>query len=433
MAFCAPCLPFAALGLPLIAFLPEYYATVLGMGSLASFIFIAVRLCDIFVDPPLGTLMDKTHSRWGRFKLWMLISVPILILCTWMVFMAGPGTSPFSLGIWLLGLYVGFSIAALSHSGWGSVLSDDYNERTRIFAVWQVGNIAGIILVSLIPVYVQSLLHKSYSDAIRMVGMVICILLPVMTGLAYWLVPERQSSAAHHRIRLVDYFAMWRRRNVRCVLWADLFLGLAPGVMSALFYYYFMQAKGLSRPEASNAIAIYFLSGIIGAPVWNWASTRFGKHRTLNFSSGIFALAYLSMAFMPRERALIAYVMTAAAGIPYAASLLLTRALMADVGDEVQYETGKDHKGALMAILSATTKLGYAISLLIVPVLEWGGGFEVQAIHNTPGAIIWVEATFVGLPVLCLIAAILAMRAYDLTSERHAALMDSAKMKEIKT
>eukprot|EP01042_Synura_sphagnicola_P013457 gene13457-17073_t len=114
LAFCGPCVPFAALGLPIVVTLPEYYGTQLQLGTIVGLVFAIVRCLDIFVDPPLGHWMDRTRTKLGRFKLWMLICLPILLVSTGFIFLARMGVNATYLGGWLFVLYVGFSIAALS-------------------------------------------------------------------------------------------------------------------------------------------------------------------------------------------------------------------------------------------------------------------------------------------------------------------------------
>jgi GPH family glycoside/pentoside/hexuronide:cation symporter len=63
-AFAAPCLPLAALGLPLVVYLPEYYVSDLGLSlSVVGAAFLLVRLADIILDPILGGVMDRTRTR----------------------------------------------------------------------------------------------------------------------------------------------------------------------------------------------------------------------------------------------------------------------------------------------------------------------------------------------------------------------------------
>lgn len=430
LAFIGPCVPFAALGLPIVAILPEYYGTQLQLGAVVGIVFMVVRCFDILIDPPLGYFMDRTRTKLGRFKLWMLICLPILFVSTGFIFLAHKGVGTIYLGLWLFVLYVGFSIAALSQASWGTVLSTNYNERSRIFAWWQVGNIFGILMAAIIPVAAQSLGY-SYNLGVQIMGLFIMLTLPLSIGIALWRVPEKVSNTSTHDLKLSHYFDMWKRKNVRCILWADLFMGLAPGVMAALFYYFFEEAKGLTRMQCSIAMLLYFVAGIAGAPIWTWASRRLGKHTALIWSSVLFAALYGAMYFAPKGNFIVCAMMTFANGIPYAASLLLTRALMADIGDEVMLETGHDHKGTLMAILSATTKVGYAISALTITLLGLLHFNVKNPAASPPGAVIWVEIFFIGLPVIFLILGALSMMRYNLTPERHAQIMSELKAKEI--
>jgi GPH family glycoside/pentoside/hexuronide:cation symporter len=87
-AFALPCLPLAALGLPLVVYLPEYYANDLGLNlSIVGAAFMLVRIADIMVDPFLGAAMDRSRSRFGRFRPAMVIGAPYSrlapICCSW--------------------------------------------------------------------------------------------------------------------------------------------------------------------------------------------------------------------------------------------------------------------------------------------------------------------------------------------------------------
>lgn len=86
-AFSGPCLPLAAFGVALPVTLPEFYATYVGLelGVVAA-VFMAVRLIDIVFDPFIGWGMDKTKTRWGRYRPWMVVSTPILMLSALMMF-----------------------------------------------------------------------------------------------------------------------------------------------------------------------------------------------------------------------------------------------------------------------------------------------------------------------------------------------------------
>ena len=135
-AFSGPCLPLAAFGVALPVTLPEYYATHVGLSiGVVGVVFMAVRLIDIAFDPLVGWGMDRTRTRFGRYRPWMAASTPILMLAALMVFvLVRPGAGPVYLFAWLLVLYVGFSIGTLAQLGWASVLAPEYDQRSRVYA-----------------------------------------------------------------------------------------------------------------------------------------------------------------------------------------------------------------------------------------------------------------------------------------------------------
>ena len=85
----------AAMTLPLTIFLPAFYATIIGLDlALVGILFTIVRIADLFFDPFVGGLMDRTHTRWGRFRPWLLLGGPVVMAGAAMLFFAQPGAGP---------------------------------------------------------------------------------------------------------------------------------------------------------------------------------------------------------------------------------------------------------------------------------------------------------------------------------------------------
>jgi GPH family glycoside/pentoside/hexuronide:cation symporter len=151
--FAAPSLPFAALGLPLIVHLPAFYTQSMGLPlGAVGLMFVIARLLDIGADPFIGGAMDRTRTRFGRFKPWLAAAVPVMMLATYMLFLPPKGVGMVFLTFWLLVVYVTFSVVVLAQTSWGAVLSTNYGERSRVYGWWQFGNVVGILLVLLLPV-----------------------------------------------------------------------------------------------------------------------------------------------------------------------------------------------------------------------------------------------------------------------------------------
>ena len=102
---------------------------------------------------------------------------------------------------------------------------------------------------------------------------------------------------------------------------------------------------------------------------------------------------------------------------------------MADVADQVRLDEKADRTGLLFSILTATSKLGYAVSVLTFTALSQFGFDPQLGSDNSPAALMWLQIMFAGLPALCLMVGAWALYRYPLTQTRHAeirAALDAA-------
>ena len=73
-AFVSPAIPLSALGLPLLVYLPPFYAEEMGLGlSLVGTVFMITRFWDVFTDPVLGIISDKVTTPLGRRRHWIIL------------------------------------------------------------------------------------------------------------------------------------------------------------------------------------------------------------------------------------------------------------------------------------------------------------------------------------------------------------------------
>ncbi|WP_292024708.1 MULTISPECIES: MFS transporter [unclassified Brevundimonas] len=421
-AFSGPCLPLAAFGVALPVTLPEFYATFVGLelGVVAA-VFMAVRLIDIVFDPFIGWGMDRTRTRFGRYRPWMALSTPMLMLAAYMMFvMVQPGAPPIYLFGWLLFLYLGFSIGTLGQLGWAAVLAPQYDQRSRVYGWWQVFNIIGVVLILVLPTVVVQTGIGAYADGVRIMGWAIVIALPVTIGLAMVAVPEPVTTGGQPHGSLGAYLSLFKKPVVRKLLLSDLLLGVAPGITGSLLFFFFGQIRGYDHTQAGLFMLFYFVAGLCGAPFWAWYATRVGKDRGLAVASVVSAVLYVGATLVPGGNFVLTAVVMFIAGLPYAAGLFLTRAMMADAGDEERFETGVDRTGLMLSILSATTKIGHVVALIPYLILQ-GVGFRALPgpAGNSDMALLTLQILFIAVPGVLLVLAGVVLKNYPLTAKRH--------------
>src|SRR5262249_19492628 len=102
--------------------------------------------------------------------------------------------------------------------------------------------------------------------------------------------PERIHPDATHQASLRDYWEMVKKPEVVRLFLSQLALTLGPGWMSAMYLFFFVHILGYTEQQSTVLLLLYVLIGVIGAPLTARAATRFGKHRTLIFTTSGYSL-----------------------------------------------------------------------------------------------------------------------------------------------
>ena len=187
----------------------------------------------------------------------------------------------------------------------------------------------------------------------------------------------------------------------RRVLLPDLLLGIAQGVSGGLFLFYFQFVLGFEQ-ESQTLVAIYFVAGLLGVPIWWALARRIGKHRALQ-GAFVYATAddFLIAAGAARAILRSPAPFMVLAGLAQGGGVLLTRSLMADVVDDDELRTGSRRSGLYFGLLLMTSKVGPRFR---ADCLRGAGTMSAStprsAPPNTPSALMALTVLFIGVPAL---------------------------------
>jgi len=420
LAFALPGLPIGALAVALSVYLPNFYASQLGLTlSAVGLTFMAVRLGDMLVDPVFGVVMDRTRTRLGRYRVWLLAGAPLLTVPVYMLFLAPMGVSYLYVVGWLLIYYLGTSVIALSHASWASVIASKYHDRSRVFGVIQIVSTIAATAVLFVPVIVGS---KNPADDVRAMGWFIVVVTPLGILFASFFTPER--IIEHHsteKATLRDYWEMASWPEMRRIVAAAFCLTLGPGWMSAMYLFYFQNSRGFDFRTSTYLLALYIAAGVVGAAALSWLATRLGKHRTLIVASTGYSLGLMLLNFLPKGDLIPAAIIMFSLGFLAAGFVLLGRAMCADAGDAIRLAKGKHQQGLLYAMMTSVEKIASALAIgLTYLVLEWIHFNPKQGAVNTPAVIHNLELVYLLGPIFFVMLGGACYLGYRLDSKRHA-------------
>lgn len=416
-------IPLTALSLPLVVMIPEHYATVLGLPlAVVGLIFTSVRIFDIVVDPLLGAAMDRTRSRWGRYRPWLIFGAPALMLAVYLLFMAKPGVGPIYLLLTLTAAFLGWSILSLAQLALASGLAGSYDDRSRVYAWLQFASLLGILTVMGFPLLLKSIGDTGMAPT-QVMGWIIIILMAPAVALAAWRVPEAALVAQKHIVSLKEYLAVVRRKAVFRIAAIDLLFGLGFGTASAMLVFFVTAAKGLDRSAVGVVLIAQVVTAMITVPAVAWLARKLDKHIALGISGLLAAIVSVAFVFVPDGSLLAVSLGMMGWGLSFGAFNLLPRAMMADAGDELRLESGSDQTGVLFALLISSWKLGGALAVgLSFVALALVGYKPALMMNNTPEAISGLELVFAGPSALLFLLGAWLAFTYPLTRDRHAVI-----------
>lgn len=424
LAYVLPALPLAALGLPIVVHLPQFYASrEIGLSLAATgAVFSILRLLDVFIDPLMGYWSDRIRTRWGRRRPFVLVGTPILIVGIWMVFVPGGPVSVAYVSFWLFVMYLGWSMTTIPHLSWGSELTTDYHERSRVYGWAQISTIVGMVGVLVVPAILENAGGYPLSTQIMAMALFAILLLAPSIALCVGILPERPVKLKTHAAIIPTFKFLFKDRALRKVILVDLISSTNGGAIGAMFFFFARYALGV--PEwAGTLLLIYFVTGCICIPFWIWLSRRIGKHQALMASFGFSFVTTPLLFFVPHGDFPVAAVVFAIVGVNYGASTFLLRSMMADIADADTAANDAERAGLMYSFLALTNKfgLGWAVGITFA-VLAWIG-FDPK-VTNTPDAIEGLRVFFITLPVTFAILGLLVMRGYPLDETRQQALRD---------
>ncbi len=408
IAYGLPAAPLALLGLPLYAYVPGFYAGELGL-SLAGVgaVLLAARVLDVITDPLVGWASDHWPGRYRR-KALMLLGMPVLLAGVFWLFRPAAHPDLVSLGLAAFLTYLGWTLLSVPYLAWGAELEGRYDGRTRLAAAREAFVLAGTLLALVGPTLMgvagdQRATLALYADTLPW------LLLPAALFAAS-LVPElpRAVAAPGEAQGSGAWRAIAGHAALRRLMLAYFLNGLANGIPATLFLLFVGHVVG-SDDWAGPLLIAYFVSGILGLPVWWRVSRHFGKHRTwcvaMLFCAGVFATVPWVVG---AGQVAIFAVICVLTGLTLGADVALPAAMQADVIEADALRHRRQRAALLFGLWGMVTKLALAFAVGVSFPLLAAAGFRADAV-NVPEALGALALTYSLLPALIKLGAVALM------------------------
>ncbi len=408
-----------------------------GLGISAILVGVAQmvpRFWDAVTDPIMGHISDNTRSRWGRRRPYIFfggIAVSVSFVAMWSVPRGWDATDQFwYFLIMSLVFYSAVTVFEIPHGALGMEMTDDYHERTRLFSAKSfVGNV-GAIMTPWFYAMAHWDIFKGGGDEVdgmRRVAYLagVIVLIPAFACAFLCKEGHLDQSLKQKREPLIASMKQTISNRSFLILVGVVFatvmgFNLVNGFANyiAVFYLFSGNKEAASSLLGVNGTA-WGLTSVVAVFPLVYISRRFGKSRTMTTAVLLMASAQALkiVCYNPEfpYLTLIPTVMLAAGMLMF---FTLASAMVADVCDEDELETGTRSEGAYYSVFWWFMKMGMAVAYLAAGILIELTGFDEKSAVQTERTLLLMRVFEIGLPIVLSVFSIFMVRAYPITEAR---------------
>lgn len=445
----------------MILYQTRFYTDTAGLTAAAvGTMLLVLRLADAVVDPAVGALSDRTRTRWGKFRPWVLWTAVPFGVVFWLAYVTphtGPGTKllyAYATYILLMMLY---SANNTPYSALMGVMTPDESERTSVTSYRFVAALIGQFIIQLLALPLVDKLGRGDSArgweltmAIFGGCIVACNLVVFATTRERVQPDPRQKSSFGQDLRDVLTCRPWL---VMFVLTLFIFTTLV--VRGSSFNYYFsyyldparirdflgqfgLAAGGagpaggwkaaldtvglLAKPDGSNAAAVglsfFFVTGsvvqIVGILLSRRLSDRFGKKTVFLSGMGFATLATIAVFYVPPASMNLLFIVGLLWSVGWGPTVPLLWAMIADVADYSEWKAGRRATGFVFAGILFALKAGLGLGGALSAWLIAAYGYVPNAVQS-PQAVLGIRLAATWYPAVPFALGLVCLACYPIT------------------
>lgn len=414
-------------------FLFFFYTDIMGIPVWwAGFTIFIASVWDGITDPVMGAIADRTRTRRGRYRPYLLFAAPVLGIGFVATFFA-----PADLPGWVLITYALvthlllrtiYTVVAIPYVALSARMTFDSTERGSL-AGWrmQAAALGGLTTAFSTPLIVQTMSEISGGDP-RLGWALAAIAMALTATAVLWLCfvttsePEEiQMAPPAQRPGLHDIVtaATMLRRNaplVRVFL-AIIMASLCLAMMSKTLIYWFKYAIG-DELASGLALAITPLVLLIMAPVWVAVAKATSKRVAFMSGSAIALVGYAAFFVLPMRDPVIVYLMLAAIGVGVSAFAVMFWAMLPDTVEYDEWVSGERHEARVFGFATFAQKGALGLNALLLGILLDAIGF-VPNVEQSEATLIGMKAIMALVPALGAAVTLAALWRYPIDRAFH--------------
>jgi GPH family glycoside/pentoside/hexuronide:cation symporter len=391
--------------------------------ALAGVTVLIGGIWDAINDPLVGLLSDRTRTRWGRRRPFLLFGALPYGVAFALMWIVPPIHNQVLLCLYFALIYILYdtavTIVACPYGALTPELTLDHDERTSLTTYRMFVSIVTGLLAAIGFAFVFDSVPDKRS-AFMVMGIVCGALFVPAILITFFGTRERPEFQIEPAPRPLEGLRFVLRNPVwRYTLGMGLLSWMPVDIASAVFAYYLIYWLRMDEMGASLVQAVILASATACLPLVLWMSRRWEKKIAFMVSVGSWAVVMLGILLVPQGARPLAYVVAILAGLGVSAAHVLPTAMGADALEVDELASGKRQEGVYAGFEVFVRKLSTKLVLASFgPILAWSGYVE-NAAQQAPRVLVAIRVMIAVVPAVILAAAVAIAWAYPLTRSRH--------------
>ena len=415
-------------------FLLNFLIVVAGMGpARAGLVLLIAKIWDAVNDPIVGTLIDRTKTRWGKRRPWLLIGSIPFALAFVLHFLVPPfsETGKFIYYIFVaILLDAGFTAVNVPYAALTPELSENEQDRTDLnmyrFSFSVLGGLVAAVLYN-------TFVNQVYADTPRtgnlIQGLIVAGVIILSNIIVFAFTREKNVMLEEDEEEPMPFWEGFRvalsSRPFLYVTGIYMCTWIAIQFVQSLILFLFRDWVGGDPGQQFTLLLMGLqISIFLFILFWGNMSHRLGRKRVFYLGVPIWMLVQVALFFVQPGQVTLVIVLALLAGIGVSLGFLIPWSLMPDVIDHDELVTGQRREGVFYGFFVFLQKFGIALGLFVQgQVLEWAGyltppegSIEVPA--QPESALFALRMLIAWVPILLLFISIILVYLYPITREK---------------
>jgi len=396
--------------------------------AMAGIAILVGRTWDYLNDPLIGHLSDRTRSRWGRRRPFLLFGAIPFALAFMLMWYRPPFESQIALAAYYAIAYVIYDAAAtfvqMPYFALTPELSDDYDERTSLTSYRMFFSLVGSLLAMTIPLMIVGTFTPQSAARVLLMAIIFGSASALPLWLVFFKIHEKQVYAAQQKPQLISSLkAAFKNRPFVFGTVIYLLTWICVDLLQTTLLFFIKYVLNLEA-MSEFIMASIFVTAILALPLWEFASRKMNKRLAYALGIGFWAVVQLLLisvgAAIPLPAIIFLCVM---AGIGVSAAHVLPWSIIPDAIEWDEYQTGERHEGMFYSITMLMQKIASSLAIPLVGIMLEITNYQANATSQPPSALLGIRLLVGPIPAVLLIIGIIFALKYPLDRIQFASIV----------